>query len=770
MTNRRFRHTRWMRSIPRILIVVLAFLGPTLARPIPLVHATNWCEDINSDITWTLSGSPYIITGPVVVEPGTTLTIEPGVVVKFDGNYTLRIDGELIAQGASGNPITFTSNAGTPAPGDWDYILFTDTSVDASYDAGGNYQSGSIIQHAIIEYAGGASVLDNGALRINESSPFIDHTIVHHSADSGIAVFIYSGAQKMTHNTITDNAKWGIIASDIVGSIEISHSTIHNNSDGGLFIDDVTEATISHNTITGNSANDGGGIYSSLTTATISHNIITGNSANNGGGGIYIQHATVTIDNNVIASNSASQGGGLYVNDAYTGSTVSFNSILDNQTSGNGGGICATSADDASITNNTILDNTAGAVRGGVYISGHPDFNGNNIYDNSEYDLHNGNITPTADLNAQDNWWGTTEPIQIDAHILDDDENSGLGLVDYSPYQTSHRTNAPISPPTGFTVTTIVTSVNLIWSANPESDLDGYKVYYGLDSGFPYSGTGVTEGDSPIDVGNTTAFTLTDLPLGSRYYIAITAYDDAADGANDQTKGHESWYSDKELVDILPQVPTLSPISNPDGDGDYLVEWNDVTGTNTYTLQEDDNADFTSPALCYQGSDNQYQVAGRGTDEWWYRVKASNTGGDSLWSNKQSVSVESWDVYLPLAMKEFMTYFEGPWEVEPNDSYQQANGPLRSGRDYYGYPNDPKDFFSIYVRTGGDVIIDLSNHTGQGVQLQLFYQSVSNQVEWVYAPPYHIEHTGLAGWYYIYVYTESGYNETTPYTIQATFP
>ena len=946
--NRRFRHAQWMHSIPRILIVALAFLGPMLATPFPSVHANGLCGSISSNTTWIPSGNPHIITCDVQVESGANLTIQPGVVVKFDGNYTLQIDGELIAQGTSGNPITFTSNAGTPAPGDWGYVLFTDTSVDASYDAWGDYQSGSIIQYAIIEYAGGASVTDNGALRINDSSPFIDHTIIRHSADSGIRIFVYSGAQKMTYNTITDNAERGIIASDI-GLIEISHSTINNNSDGGLFIDGVTAATISHNTITDNSANDGGGIYVSLTTATISHNIIASNSADNGGGGIYGRYATLTINYNIIAHNSANNGGGVYVSDVYAGTTVSYNSILDNQASGNGAGIYATIADATDITNNTILYNAAGAAQGGVYISSHPDFNYNNVYDNTDYDLHNGNITPTVDLNAQDNWWGTTEPNQIDDHILDDDEDSGLGLVDYSSYLSSHRINAPISPPTGLTVTTVVTTISLVWSSNPESDRDGYKVHYDLDSGFPYSGTGATEGHSPIDVGNTTAFTLTGLPLTPHYYIAVTAYDNATDGTDDQTDGNESWYSDEEVVNILPEAPTLFPISNSDGDGDYLVDWNEVTGAITYTLQEDDNPGFTSPDVRYSGTATQYPVTGQVGGTWYYQVKASNGAGDSAWSNTESVNVipeaptlspisnsdgdgdylvdwnevtgaitytlqeddnpgftspdvrysgtatqypvtgqvggtwyyqvkasngagdSAWSntesasvipdapvlypisnpdgdgdylvewndvtgaiinyileeddtsgftsplvrcsdlvtrhqvtgqaegtwyyrvkasngagdspgsnvrsvtvepriIYLPLAMKGYTSFFEGPWEVEPNDSYLQANGPLHPGRDYYGYPNDQRDFFGIYVRTGGDIIVDLSNHTGQGVQLQLFYQSVGNLLTYVYEPPYHIEYPGLAGWYYIHIYTESGYNQATPYTLRATFP
>jgi len=94
---------------------------------------------------------------------------------------------------------------------------------------------------------------------------------------------------------------------------------------------------------------------------------------------------------------------------------------------------------------------------------------------------------------------------------------------------------------------------------------------------------------------------------------------------------------------------------------------------------------------------------------------------------------------------------------------------LRSGRDYYGYPDDPKDYFSIYLHTTGDITIDLTNHTGQGVQLQLFYQSVDNRVAHALSPPYHIEYAGPAGWYYVYIYTESGYNSTTPYTLRVVY-
>jgi hypothetical protein len=85
----------------------------------------------------------------------------------------LQIDGELVARGADDNRVTFTSNTGQ-TPGTWGYILFSDSSVDAIYDVWGNYLSGSILQYVVIEYAGGASISDNAALRVDASLPFID--------------------------------------------------------------------------------------------------------------------------------------------------------------------------------------------------------------------------------------------------------------------------------------------------------------------------------------------------------------------------------------------------------------------------------------------------------------------------------------------------------------------------------------------------------------------------------------------------------------------
>jgi hypothetical protein len=96
---------------------------------------------------------------------------------------------------------------------------------------------------------------------------------------------------------------------------------------------------------------------------------------------------------------------------------------------------------------------------------------------------------------------------------------------------------------------------------------------------------------------------------------------------------------------------------------------------------------------------------------------------------------------------------------------------LRSGQSYCGYPNDNKDFFALYLFTGGTITADLSGHTGEGVQLQLFYQSTNNLVAFdTGLGDLQVQYNGPAGLYYLYIYTNSGFNNTTPYTLVVNYP
>lgn len=96
-------------------------------------------------------------------------------------------------------------------------------------------------------------------------------------------------------------------------------------------------------------------------------------------------------------------------------------------------------------------------------------------------------------------------------------------------------------------------------------------------------------------------------------------------------------------------APTLYPIENGDGDGAYLVDWSDVSGATGYILQEDDNSSFTTPTVRYAGANSLFPVTGQGAGTWYYVVRAIGPGGDSPWSNIESVSGPvPVELFLPL--------------------------------------------------------------------------------------------------------------------------
>ncbi len=95
----------------------------------------------------------------------------------------------------------------------------------------------------------------------------------------------------------------------------------------------------------------------------------------------------------------------------------------------------------------------------------------------------------------------------------------------------------------------------------------------------------------------------------------------------------------------VPYTPALNAISNPDGDGNYFVEWNAAELADTYTLQEDDNPAFSSPTTVYTGWGMSWYASGKAAGTYYYRVRASNTWGDSGWSTYRSVIVTRSIIY-----------------------------------------------------------------------------------------------------------------------------
>jgi hypothetical protein len=71
----------------------------------PQVCAAN---TICNDTTWTLAGSPYLITNSLTIAANVTLTIDPGVEVQFTNASILAVRGRIVAEGNATNRIRFT--------------------------------------------------------------------------------------------------------------------------------------------------------------------------------------------------------------------------------------------------------------------------------------------------------------------------------------------------------------------------------------------------------------------------------------------------------------------------------------------------------------------------------------------------------------------------------------------------------------------------------------------------------------------------------------
>ncbi len=89
----------------------------------------------------------------------------------------------------------------------------------------------------------------------------------------------------------------------------------------------------------------------------------------------------------------------------------------------------------------------------------------------------------------------------------------------------------------------------------------------------------------------------------------------------------------------VPAAPTLNAIPNDDLDGNYTVSWNSVPNATSYSLQEDDNSGFSSPAGVYSGGSISWSASSKPCGTYYYRVQATNSSGQSGWSNTQSVIV-----------------------------------------------------------------------------------------------------------------------------------
>ncbi|MBO0330593.1 multidrug transporter [[Muricauda] lutisoli] len=200
----------------------------------------------------------YIVTGPVLIAEGATLTVPAGMTVKAEpvgvnAYIAIQQGARIVANGTSADPIVFTSNAASPSSGNWGGIVLcgrapinstADGSVDtATTEVGGLSYGGNTpaddsgsLQYVRIEYAGGAI---DGNAELNGLSVYavgtgttIDYVEVYEGSDDGFEFF--GGTVEASHlvvvNSEDDSIDWTEGFRGALTDVYVQHGTSHDKA------------------------------------------------------------------------------------------------------------------------------------------------------------------------------------------------------------------------------------------------------------------------------------------------------------------------------------------------------------------------------------------------------------------------------------------------------------------------------------------------------------------------------------------------------------
>ena len=143
---------------------------------------------------------------------------------------------------------------------------------------------------------------------------------------------------------------------------------------------------------------------------------------------------------------------------------------------------------------------------------------------------------------------------------------------------------------------------------------------------------------APQPSGSQEEYEVTGLEPGSTYYFALEIIDNA---------GNHSGLSNVDSIYIPPNPPAAPVMISPDsGAADIAVNvtfvWHSVAGADTYSLEYDTNMNFSASSTFSNLTDTilNEELLDYETTYYW-RVNATNAGGNSAWSNIWNFSTTS---------------------------------------------------------------------------------------------------------------------------------
>ena len=121
-------------SLSTLVVQITLIAGLAVWSSGPVAAETRVSGMIRGEQVWTKEGNPYLVTGDIIVAKRSTLTINSGVTVLFKPNIAsqegtnffdleILVRGTLIAEGAEGDTVVFTSDAFKPQWTDWQGIV-----------------------------------------------------------------------------------------------------------------------------------------------------------------------------------------------------------------------------------------------------------------------------------------------------------------------------------------------------------------------------------------------------------------------------------------------------------------------------------------------------------------------------------------------------------------------------------------------------------------------------------------------------------------------
>ncbi len=313
----------------KVIVSLLLFFN------VVLVSAqTNVSGGIFQNTTWSLAGSPYIVTSSIVVFPGNTLTIDPGVTVLIDNSTSndifIETRGTLNMIGTNQAQITLKTLNDTTAVG-WDGFKCTSSQggvLNADQFSISNAEVPFLYEtplplyqytNCTFSYCGQAITVANETVLTN--CQFIGNQFAVYGwsyftltncyfENNNTAVNAYSTVFTLSNSTFTDNQNAVVFSSGVFDTMVIENCTFQNNN---IAVSGPNNGTISLCTFLDNTVGIQGSYSCAVVNNVFNYNELaldvsvatnlSNNQINNNFGGVRISDISSNVNAPIVTNN-----------------------------------------------------------------------------------------------------------------------------------------------------------------------------------------------------------------------------------------------------------------------------------------------------------------------------------------------------------------------------------------------------------------------------------------------------------------------------------